>query len=314
MTISHHSHSGQFCRHAKGTLEEVVQKAIRQGFSTFGLSEHVPRYDKEHFYPEEADLSPQDLADTFEAYLVEAHRLKKLYADRIQLLVGLETEYIDDAGLDKLDQLIRRHGNSIDYLVGSVHHCDTVPIDFDKDLFDSCLARQAGPTEQDRFSTLFCTYFDNQYKILTRLEPEVVGHFDLCRLYYPDVDFKQMPEVWRRIERNIDYAIGYGALFEVNASAFRKGWNTAYPASDIFRTIKRKGGRFTLSDDSHGPLAVGLHYDRAYIYLEQEQLESLWYLEGAGTTAEEPAYRRGTRAKSVAGRPWLLEWPNLLTR
>lgn len=144
-----------------------------------------------------------------------------------------------------------------------------------------------------------------------------------------------MPEVWRRIERNIDYAIGYGALFEVNASAFRKGWNTAYPASDIFRvsspgslsdestkltehfdpqTIKRKGGRFTLSDDSHGPLAVGLHYDRAYIYLEQEQLESLWYLEGAGTTAEEPAYRRGTRAKSVAGRPWLLEWPNLLTR
>lgn len=58
MTISHHSHSGQFCRHAKGTLEEVVQKAIRQGFSTFGLSEHVPRYDKEHFYPEEVRLAP----------------------------------------------------------------------------------------------------------------------------------------------------------------------------------------------------------------------------------------------------------------
>lgn len=53
MTISHHSHSGQFCCHAKGTLAEVVDEAIRQGFTTFGLSEHVPRYSEEHFYPEE---------------------------------------------------------------------------------------------------------------------------------------------------------------------------------------------------------------------------------------------------------------------
>lgn len=35
--------SGSFCRHAKGTLEEVVLEAISQGFTTFGLSEHAPR-------------------------------------------------------------------------------------------------------------------------------------------------------------------------------------------------------------------------------------------------------------------------------
>ncbi|EEB96662.1 hypothetical protein MPER_04164, partial [Moniliophthora perniciosa FA553] len=32
MPYSHHSHSGQFCKHASGTLEEVVLEAIRQGF------------------------------------------------------------------------------------------------------------------------------------------------------------------------------------------------------------------------------------------------------------------------------------------
>jgi len=53
MTISHHSHSGEFCLHAKGTLVEVIEEAIRQGFTTFGLSEHVPRYKLEHLYPEE---------------------------------------------------------------------------------------------------------------------------------------------------------------------------------------------------------------------------------------------------------------------
>lgn len=51
--ISHHSHSGSFCCHAKGTLEEVVLEAIRQGFTTYGLSEHVPRYRVQDLYPEE---------------------------------------------------------------------------------------------------------------------------------------------------------------------------------------------------------------------------------------------------------------------
>lgn len=50
---SHHSHSGQFCAHARGTLEEVVTEAIRAGFSHYGLSEHVPRYQLDDLYPEE---------------------------------------------------------------------------------------------------------------------------------------------------------------------------------------------------------------------------------------------------------------------
>ncbi|BGP55611.1 hypothetical protein JCM8202_004679 [Rhodotorula sphaerocarpa] len=307
MTISHHSHSGQFCRHAKGTLEEVVEEAIRQGFTTFGLSEHVPRYKKEHFYPEEADLSVQDLSDTFEAYLVEAHRLKELNKHRIELLVGLETEYIDDEGLDRLEQLLEKHGNAIEYLVGSVHHCDSLPIDFDKERYEACLAGQPGSTERERFSSLFCTYFDNQYTLLKRLQPEVLGHIDLCRLYFPDTDFASFPEVWQRIERNVDFATSYGALFEVNASAFRKGWRTAYPGSDVFDLILRKEGRFTLSDDSHGPQAVGLHYDQAYRYLDERRLDTLWRLERPKDGSASP-FRRGCVPAAIDGQPWLQGW------
>jgi histidinol-phosphatase (PHP family) len=64
MTVSHHSHSGQFCCHAKGTLGEVVDEAIRQGFSTFGLSEHVPRYEYSHLYPEEVRRDSVSLLST----------------------------------------------------------------------------------------------------------------------------------------------------------------------------------------------------------------------------------------------------------
>jgi HisJ family histidinol phosphate phosphatase len=55
MPYSHHSHSGQFCGHAKDTLEEVVQAAIAKGFHSFALTEHIPR-PYEDFYPEEVSL------------------------------------------------------------------------------------------------------------------------------------------------------------------------------------------------------------------------------------------------------------------
>ena len=53
MPYSHHSHSGQFCKHASGSLEAVVLEAVRQGFETFGMTEHVPRYRAVDLYPEE---------------------------------------------------------------------------------------------------------------------------------------------------------------------------------------------------------------------------------------------------------------------
>jgi len=53
MPHSHHSHSGQFCKHAVGTLEKMVQEAISKRFLVFGLTEHVPRYRKIDLYPEE---------------------------------------------------------------------------------------------------------------------------------------------------------------------------------------------------------------------------------------------------------------------
>jgi histidinol-phosphatase (PHP family) len=55
MPHSHHTHSGQFCRHAAQgtTLEDVVKQAISKGFEVYGLSEHAPRYRQEDLYPEE---------------------------------------------------------------------------------------------------------------------------------------------------------------------------------------------------------------------------------------------------------------------
>ncbi|OCH90809.1 histidinol phosphate phosphatase H [Obba rivulosa] len=306
MPYSHHSHSGQFCKHAKGTLEEVVQEAIIQGFEVYGLTEHVPRYRMEDLYPEEAGISQEDLAFQFDQFLTEAHRLKVLCADQITLLVGLETEYITQVDLDNLQVLLERYGDRIEYLVGSVHHANTVPIDFDAVTFQRALQsftneKNAADPPTSQMEDLLCSYFDAQYELLQRFHPEVIGHIDLCRLYNPSLRFADWPRAHEKLTRNIRYATSYGALFEVNAAALRKGWDAAYPGEDVARMIMEAGGRFTLSDDSHGPQAVGLNYAHMAAYLRRIGVDELWVLERSEVV--NPGGRH-TLPRKIGGKWW----------
>ncbi|KAJ6597782.1 Polymerase/histidinol phosphatase-like protein [Mycena vulgaris] len=284
MPHSHHSHSGQFCKHAVGSLEEVVLEAIRQGFEVYGLTEHVPRYRTADLYPEEESLTPEELAKQFEDFLLEAHRLKSLYATQIRLLVGLETDYITSLDLDQLHEVLQKHQGSVQYIVGSVHHVNEIPIDFDLATFrkavDTIDCTGEHTTKDGGFLS---AYFDAQYELLQRFHPEVIGHLDLCRLYNPTLRISEYPEAWERVQRNIIYAIDYGALFEINASALRKNWSTPYPGEDLVEIILQNGGRLALSDDSHGPHAVGLNYGRLPEYLQRVGVTELWFLEHSET-------------------------------
>ncbi|KAF8903976.1 polymerase/histidinol phosphatase-like protein [Mucidula mucida] len=282
MPFSHHSHSGQFCKHASGTLEEVVLEAIQQNFQVFGLTEHVPRYRIEDLYPEEEGLTSTDLENQFNAFLAEANRLKQKYAPQIDLLVGLETEFISDLDLQRLHDFL----GDVEYVVGSIHHVNSIPIDFDLATFQKALryGTQIDTPENEAHEAFLCSYFNAQYELIREVKPEVIGHFDLCRLYTPSLQFSDFPAVQKLVERNIAEAVRYGALFEVNAAAFRKKWDTAYPGRDVVDLIMKHGGRFTLSDDSHGPHMVGQNYDRAAAYLKSVNVSELWFLQ----TAQEP--------------------------
>jgi histidinol-phosphatase (PHP family) len=205
-----------------------------------------------------------------------------------------------------------------------------VPIDFDKETFDKALAvcgnrgeAEGGQLDEEEeeerrkattMGRLLHTYFDNQLVLFERIRPEVIGHFDLVRLWNPKLDFRSYEGVWDKVERNVRFGIGYGALFEVNAASFRKRWEEGYPAWDVLEVscylltrsshlalkleiwlaarivhqadtsswsvqlIISLNGRLCLSDDSHGPLAVGLNYHRLYSYLRSHSVDELWYL------------------------------------
>lgn len=282
MAFTMHSHSGQFCPgHAKDQLQDIIEHAISIGYKTMGLTEHMPRYSPSDLYPEELD-DPEALSSLpprHTAFLSEATRLRDLHSSRLQILIGFESEWIRASDLPRIRALAA--DPPVDYFIGSVHHAAGVPIDFDAAFYARAVAA-CGGTER----LLYERYYDSQMEMLAALEPRVVGHFDLIRLLSAEPGRKlrdwEGGRVWEKVRRNLEFASRYGALLECNTSALRKGLDEPYPSREIAEEWLRLGGRFTMSDDSHGIAQVGTNYGRGLEFLESLGVEEVWTFERSG--------------------------------
>ncbi len=274
----HGGHSGEFCRHAKGDLQPVVERAIEAGFTHYGLSEHVPRYRREELYPEEQDLTPADLERIFEAYVVRAQELRERYADRIQLLFGFETERLPPSEwASRMGELRQRHRP--DFIIGSVHDVDGTFIDFTAEV-TSALAAQLGGNE-----ALQIRYFQALSELVTTLRPEVVGHIDLIRKFDgPSASFS--PRVLAHIEATLEIIVAAGAVLDVNAAPHRRGLGPVYPLPEILALAHRMGVGVTLGDDSHGAHDVGVGLDACLRAIAQAGYSELCYFTREGGVVE----------------------------
>lgn len=167
---------------------------------------------------------------TYADFQVEAKRVQKLYKDQINILIGAEIEFINKDYVQHVNNL--RNIYKADYIVGSLHHVNSVPIDFSPELYAKALG------QVEALKDLYIRYFDEQYIMLQSVKPEVVGHFDLIRIFADQkIADKTLlePEVWERVVRNIDLVVKYGGLFEINSRSWKKGLLDAYPQRDIIK-------------------------------------------------------------------------------
>jgi histidinol-phosphatase (PHP family) len=218
----------------------MILSAISQNFTTFCLTEHMPRSSQD-LYPEEAsaNASETSLTQLYDGFIHEAARLRVIYSDQISLFIGFECEWIRaEDSLSRAEKLIERYGvrsapssPGLDLFVGSVHHVHGIPIDYNHEMYAQ--AREVSGGEDDE--NLFCDYFDAQAEMLKALKPPVVGHLDLIRLKsaHPDGSLRRWPRVWEKVERNLEIVLGYGGVLEVNASGLRKGLKEAYPMGEV---------------------------------------------------------------------------------
>jgi histidinol-phosphatase (PHP family) len=249
----HGGHSGQFCRHAKGELEAVVERAIEAGFTHYGLSEHCPRYRTEDLFPGEEDLGPDGLVAAFNAYAAHAHQLRERHGDQLDLLIGFETERLPPGDWTARMRGLREQVKP-DYIVGSVHDVQGHVVDFSLEKTRS-VADQLGGLE-----ALQLLYFEAVIDLVSTLRPEIVGHIDLIRKFDgPAPSFG--PRVMRRIDDALEAVRDAGSVLDINCATHRRGLGPVYPLPEILARACQLGIGVTLGDDSHGAHDVGVGLD-----------------------------------------------------
>ncbi len=266
----HGGHSGQFCHHASDTLEQIIQEYIRKGFPWVGITEHVPALSDALLYPDQqaAGLTPAFLYDRFGRYMQECRRLQAKYAERISIFAAMEIETY--SGYDTfIPQLVESFRP--DYLVGSVHFVDDMGFDYSPEQYTRAAEAVGG------IDALYCRYFDQQYEMIRLLEPAVVGHFDLIRIFDPQYrDRLGKPGIMDRIRRNLGLIRDLDLIMDFNLRSLLKGASEPYISLPILRLAQEMGITVVPGDDSHGLDSVAANMDRGIAILAELGFDTDW--------------------------------------
>jgi len=89
MKFDLHTHHER-CGHATGTIEDYIRSAIDAGLTAIGISDHSP------YFAEKADCAQPGIAmakSEFARYVEEVLQLKRKYEGRIEVLLGVESDF-----------------------------------------------------------------------------------------------------------------------------------------------------------------------------------------------------------------------------
>ena len=266
----HGGHSGQFCYHARDTLEEIVQAYIEKGFKRVGITEHIPPVSDKFLYPDEIKLglTAQGLFQQFALYFKELDRLKSLYRKDIYIHRGMETETCTGY-IPHVKNLIQQF--KPDYIVGSVHHVDDIGFDYSREEYDKAI-QQCGSHED-----MYLHYFDLQYDMIRTLRPFVVGHFDLIRIHDENYEKRLFtPKILEKIQRNLLLIKDLGLVMDFNLRPLARGEKEPYITRSLLTIVKKMNIPVVPGDDSHGRDLAGNHVQKAIQILEEMGFNTRW--------------------------------------
>lgn len=275
----HGGHSRVSSRHATSDIDALVAAAERSGLTAFGLVAHQPRTDRRFMYEEERELSPDDLAADYAAFLERSAAVVEAYGGPVQLLRGVELENLppldETADLDAATFRWREHG--LDFSVGSAHWVRGLPIDVDRQQWEAA-AEACGGAE-----ALVLRYYEELDAYLALQRPDIAGHLDVIRLCAPDIAVTATAWVREAVDAVLETVRDVDALVEVNPSKAVRGLIAEpYPAAWIVERARDLGCAFTFGDDSHDAEAVGAGLDLAREHLLRLDVREVTRLERRG--------------------------------
>jgi len=160
---------------------------------------------------------------------------------RLSVKLGLEISYWPGR---KKEIAAFTQGLNLDYLIGSVHHINDWMFDHP--------AYQAVYAEWD-FTRLYQAYFELIKKVATCGCFDVIGHFDLIKIYgyRPSEDIVALALPALRAIKEADLTV------EVNTAGLHKPCREIYPAEELLAKCYDLSIPVTLGSDAHSFNEVG---------------------------------------------------------
>lgn len=241
--IDGHVHT-EYCRHARGRMEEYVEVAVAKGLPGLIFLEHLEIGIN---YPQQTWL---DLEEFF-LLRAEVERLADLYRGKIKVGIGVEAGWNPERGKD-LAEFIRagewdRVGLSYHFLdIGGEHFNLVSRRQFNLD----ALAAHGRERVFDR-------YLDGIVEALEVIPADTLCHLDAPLRYLPGEDMAISHA--DRLDRIFGLIANRGVALEVNCSGFSiRG--EPFPSYALLERARAAGVRFTIGSDAHRPEDVGRHF------------------------------------------------------
>ena len=233
--IDLHNHTTR-CNHATGTVTEYIERAIELNIDVYGFSEHAPM---------DFDEGYRVSFEHMKAYELEVLEAKKKYADRIEIRLGYEVDWLPGHMDDRVLNA------DVDFLVGSVHFLDKWS--FDNPEF-------IGEWKEHDVDTVWQDYFEAVTAMVESGYFDIVGHLDLIKL------FGDMPTVdVRTLARPTLEAIAHsGMVLEINTAGLRKPVGEIYSSQTLLEAAYDLNIPITFGSDAHAPAQVGAGLEAAY--------------------------------------------------
>lgn len=250
MRFDLHTHHFR-CGHADGNIRDYIEAGIAAGLQVIGISDHTPYFGhpEEQAFPHIA-MGKAELA----AYVGEVLELKREYAGRIEVLLGIESDYFPEHA-----ELYRRTlaQYPFDYIIGSVHSTEGLSI-FNKGRWKKLDSRAQIAAKTEYYRLISESAKSGMFQIL--------GHIDAMKGNYPAFADIETPEPLDACLRTIGEC---GVSIEVNTSGKTKlcgGW---YPSDAILERALHFGVEITFGSDAHKPFRVGDELDAVAVRLKE---------------------------------------------
>jgi histidinol-phosphatase (PHP family) len=232
----YHVHTAR-CGHAGGAMRDYVLTGLSRGLSEIAFTDHIPLY----FLPgEDPDPTIAMTRAELPGYVEEVRTLKEEFAGRIDVLLGLETDYAEGHEA-ALEEILRAH--DWDVVLGSVHWVAGDWID----------APGSGKRhEREGTARLWREYYRLIAKAAGTGLFDVLTHFDLPKKFG-----HRMPAEVADAEDAAAAATRLaGVAIEVSSAGLRKDVKEEYPGPALLKKLVEAGVPIVLSSDAHAPAEV----------------------------------------------------------